>query len=179
MSEVARLDVLLGADVSGFQSAMTVASKSVVDFSKLGSAASQLKPFSNATASALSAANSVQKLSDVLAQLKIEQAGATSASELSAYNNAIKTATSELQTLGNVGTSSGFGAIGKSLTGVLTDVRQLAYILPGIGVAGIFNLAFTAISQVISELNLFGDANAEATKYAAALNDEFAKTETH
>ncbi len=174
MAEVARLDAILSADVTGFQRGMAVATNSIVNFSKLSSAAAQLQPFSKATAGALAAANNFQKLSDVLAQLKLEQQGVTDASELAAYNNAIKTASTQLKEIGNAGEGS-FGKIGKALSSSLGSIRQLAYILPGIGLAGIFNLAFEAITEVVSELHLFGEETSIAAKYSKDLNEELGK----
>ena len=49
--------------------------------------------------------------------------------------------------------SKGFGAI-----------RQLAYLLPGIGLAGVFNLIFEGIEKVIDELDLFGGKTDDAQK---------------
>lgn len=52
---------------------------------------------------------------------------------------------------------SGLAEIGRGATHALGVVRQLAYILPGIGMAGIFNLAFEAIEQAAGALGLFTD----------------------
>lgn len=53
---------------------------------------------------------------------------------------------------------------GRSLTRSLSVLRQAAYILPGIGIAGIFNLAFEAIGKVIERTGIF-------TSKLAQLND--------
>jgi hypothetical protein len=55
--------------------------------------------------------------------------------------------------------SKGFGAI-----------RQLAYILPGIGLAGIFNIIFEGIGKVVTEMGLFEGKTTEAQKAILALN---------
>jgi hypothetical protein len=49
-------------------------------------------------------------------------------------------------------TSSGLGNFGKGLTEAYSAVRRLAFILPGIGIAGIFNLAFEAITNMVGAL---------------------------
>lgn len=49
-------------------------------------------------------------------------------------------------------------AFGNVLKGVYNQVRILAYVIPGIGIAGIFNLAFQAIEQALEELNLFNES---------------------
>lgn len=43
-------------------------------------------------------------------------------------------------------------SITKAFTGAFSQLRQLAYIIPGLGIAGIFNIAFDAIGGLISEL---------------------------
>lgn len=64
--------------------------------------------------------------------------------------------------------ASGFG---KALGGILSPIRQLAYILPGIGMAGLFNLAFEAIEKAISALDLFGGKLNQAKENLKALNE--------
>lgn len=56
---------------------------------------------------------------------------------------------------------------GKTLTGMLSNLRTLAYILPGIGLAGIFNLAFEAIGKAYDALIGFNNQeniNLDVTK---------------
>jgi len=58
-------------------------------------------------------------------------------------------------------------AFGKTLTGMLSNLRTLAYILPGIGLAGIFNLAFEAIGKAYDALvgfNKQSDIDLKITK---------------
>lgn len=56
-------------------------------------------------------------------------------------------------------------------------VRQLAYILPGIGIAGIFNLVFIGIGKVVDALHLFGAAE-EESGYKAKTATEQIKEQT-
>jgi hypothetical protein len=49
----------------------------------------------------------------------------------------------------------GVSGLGRGLTSVFGSIRQLAYILPGIGIAGIFSLAFEAIGKATEGLDLF------------------------
>lgn len=58
--------------------------------------------------------------------------------------------------------SGGANAFGRNLGHAFGQLRTLAYILPGLGIAGIFNLAFEAIGKVVEQLDLFGSA---ADKY--------------
>jgi len=63
------------------------------------------------------------------------------------------------ENMGNAaGNASKFGRALGSAFGVL---RNMAYVLPGLGIAGIFNLAFEAIGDMITSLNLF---TSEASK---------------
>jgi hypothetical protein len=63
----------------------------------------------------------------------------------------------------NVGNYS--SAFGKAFA----SIRQLAYILPGIGIAGLFNLAFEAIGSLLSKLTIFGSK-------ASEINDQIAES---
>lgn len=51
--------------------------------------------------------------------------------------------------------SSGLQSFGAGLNGAIAPIRTLAYILPGLGLAGIFNLAFEAIGKAATALDLF------------------------
>lgn len=82
--------------------------------------------------------------------------------------------------------TQGAGAFGNSLTRGLSGLRTIAYILPGIGIAGIFNLAFEAIGKAAEELGLFTDTEKKAAENAnilrealLELNDVFAKTQVN
>lgn len=60
--------------------------------------------------------------------------------------------------------------IGKSLTGLLTNLRYVAYILPGIGIAGIFNIAGEAISNALEGLGLFNESLTKTIDHQIDLN---------
>ncbi len=66
------------------------------------------------------------------------------------YRESIALANQLNTSLANTGTSA--ASIGRGLGSALNQLRNLAYILPGIGLAGIFNLAFQAIGEVISAI---------------------------
>lgn len=55
---------------------------------------------------------------------------------------------SQLEKAGTTGLTS----LARGLTGTLSLLRSLAYILPGIGIAGIFNLAYEAIGDVVDAM---------------------------
>ncbi len=62
----------------------------------------------------------------------------------------------------NMGNTAGQASkFGRALTSAFGVLRNMAYVLPGLGIAGIFNLAFEAIGDMISSLNLF---TSEASK---------------
>lgn len=66
--------------------------------------------------------------------------------DLKQVNGVIGTIDKNLEKAGSG--AGGAASFGKALTVSLSQLRALAYILPGIGLAGIFNLAFTAIESV-------------------------------
>lgn len=66
--------------------------------------------------------------------------------ELNQMNVALGRATSNSQLFGG------------SLATGFSYIRQMAYILPGIGIAGIFNLAFEAVGALINSLGIFNAA---------------------
>jgi chromosome segregation ATPase len=68
--------------------------------------------------------------------------------------------------------AEGIAKWGKGLTGIFSQIRTLAYILPGIGIAGIFNLIFEAIEYCVSELLDFN----RTVKATVDYNYELAKS---
>jgi hypothetical protein len=64
---------------------------------------------------------------------------------------------------------------GGALSTAFGHIRQLAYILPGLGIAGIFNLAFEAIGKALGELGLFSDATEKYLKYQLEVNKALAE----
>ena len=76
----------------------------------------------------------------------------------------------KLDEIGNAASKSEF-----RIGGLYENIRKLAYILPGIGIAGIFNLAFEAIGKAADELGIFAKKEDEAAKAAAEFNKEMLK----
>lgn len=70
----------------------------------------------------------------------------------------------------NTATTS-MGLLGNSFSRNFGYIRNLAYILPGIGLAGIFNLIFEAIGKTIEVLLDFGDSIEKTTKVEVAFNN--------
>lgn len=69
------------------------------------------------------------------------------------------------------------GNYGSALTKVWSGIRQIAYILPGLGIAGIFNLAFEAITSVVDAISSFTESISGAkTVLASAFDSPEMKT---
>jgi hypothetical protein len=95
-----------------------------------------------------------------------QQVGAAKAittAEISAETAAIETNTAVQ--------ASGLAKIGGQLTKGLGYLRTLAYILPGIGIAGIFTLAFGAISSAVEALGIFNSETGKTESILKSYND--------
>lgn len=64
-----------------------------------------------------------------------------------------------------------------SLTKAWSGLRNLAYIIPGLGIAGIFDLAFQAISPLVSKVYELATGTKEAAKASMVLASAFEATE--
>ncbi len=83
---------------------------------------------------------------------------ANATKQLSINEKFAATATEEATTatIANKEASNGLtGALG-GLTKGFSLIRQAAYLIPGIGIAGIFNLIFEGVQKLASELDIFG-----------------------
>lgn len=89
----------------------------------------------------------------ILKQLQLEYAKLDTAAARSKSGqliaNDIKIAKAEIQRLGAVSASS-FGQVGQGATKALSGLRTLAHILPGLGIAGIFNVVFSGIERLFN-----------------------------
>jgi len=100
-----------------------------------------------------------------------QQVGAAKAittAEISAETAAIETNTAVQ--------ASGLDKIGGQLTKGLGYLRTLAYILPGIGIAGIFTLAFGVIGKAADALGIFNDKLSLSEKNLSNFNAVTANT---
>lgn len=88
----------------------------------------------------------------VAARLKATRLAAASATAESTVQ--VNAATQAVKTNSTAATNSAAN-IGQSLTKGLGYLRTLAYMLPGIGLAGIFTLAFEGISKLLDGMELF------------------------
>lgn len=101
-----------------------------------------------------------QKLKEQAAayqQLYLTQ-GLNSPSTKAALNQYAATAAivSDVDTQMKKATESG-NRFGKTIGSAFSQLRTLAYILPGIGIAGLFNVAFDAIGKALDSLGLFNN----------------------
>jgi len=87
--------------------------------------------------------------------------------ELANELTGVSTAIDKINTaVGKTGASGGaMENLGKMLTNNLSLVRNLAYIIPGLGIAGIFGLIGEAIMKVVEELGFFKDSLKDAVEY--------------
>lgn len=126
---------------------------------------------------------SIAGLTEKLARYKDLSANATDPTKLATYNRTIQATEKEIAQLGNVG-KEGFDKIGNavakntnSLTQGFSVVRQLAYVLPGVGIAGILAFATEPIIEYISHLDLFKAKITEITEKHKDLNKALEGTE--
>jgi hypothetical protein len=179
----------LGLDVSGFDDAKK---KRLNEFIALFDKLSKYdgKVYSPVIGGGLAAFNkSIKETSDLLSQIntQINSLNAKqvtpiiqSTPAVSAIKNVTVAANGATTALNNTTTAvknagNSIENTGKNLTGMYSKIRQLAYILPGIGIAGIFNLAFEAISGAAHALVSFGDSETfiidRNTELNKSLND--------
>lgn len=122
------------------------------------------------------------KLSELYAKMdeaKTRQALLVNPQNIREAQKEIDALAKEIDALGN---NQGFEKLGASTDNVVkganeafSAIRKIAYILPGIGVAGIFNLGFEAISKFISALRESGD-DLEKETAATKKYDDAAKS---
>jgi gas vesicle protein len=119
-----------------------------------------------------------------LTALKAQRLQIVNTSDLARQNALIAETEAQVAALNNVG-RPGFDSFGNSiknatvattglgagLRGAFGSLRQIAYILPGIGIAGLFNLAFVGISKATEALGLFNSQATYGQKLLANYND--------
>lgn len=98
--------------------------------------------------------------------------------KLQTYNRELQSLQQQLKQTANAG-KVGFDemgvaiqkATGNPLGNAFSGLRQIAYILPGIGLAGIFNLAFEGIGKAASALGVFNTKLTDTQKQYQVLNE--------
>ena len=109
-----------------------------------------------ATAGIKEVSLSLKEQQGILQKLKYEYAYLDAAQRKTSFGKTmaadIRIASAEIANL-KATSSSSFGAIGSSATKALSGLRSIAYILPGIGIAGLFNVAFNALEKLFSGMD--------------------------
>lgn len=82
----------------------------------------------------------------------------------------IRIANQEIKRL-EAGSVSALGAVGTGANNVFGTARKLAYILPGIGIAGIFGVAATVIYEAASAINIFSTKLSDTARQSKLLSD--------
>lgn len=67
--------------------------------------------------------------------------------------------------------------LGSGLRSAFGSLRTLAYILPGIGIAGLFNLAFEAIGHVVEQMGLLNDTETKQIEFTNKLRESWLELE--
>lgn len=130
-------------------------------------------------------------LKSQLDKLKTAKVNIADPADLAKQNRLIQELEAEIGRLNNVG-KTGFDAagnsvqsfgknidntrtpvenLGKGLTRGFGYLRQIAFILPGIGIAGIFNLAFEGIAKAADALEIFNQKLSTSQKNLINLNE--------
>lgn len=97
--------------------------------------------------------------------------------KIALYNAEIRATEKQMEKLSSSGASS-FGILGKGANDAFSAIRKIAFVLPGIGIAGIFSLALGPIASFIGKLFEASDAVkrlADMQKFTSTLNAETSK----
>jgi len=115
---------------------------------------------------------SVKDLEAALAESILNKDPKSVKEGLSAQLREANTAVNQVEeSIRKAGSGGGMKEMGKALSENLSIVRNLAYILPGLGMAGIFNLAFEAITKAAEALGLFSTKMEKAIEYQNRLTE--------
>lgn len=123
------------------------------------------------------AGQSIFNLTEKLKQLQSSVFTEKDRGKIAAYNKEIKNTEKQIASLSSVGTS-GFGALGAGAGKAFSVLRNIAYILPGVGIAGLLSFAVEPIAAFVSKLFEASDAVkklAEQEKKREDFNNEVAK----
>lgn len=111
------------------------------------------------------------------------QQAATDPVQRAKYNQQIQATSIEIKKMENAG-KQGFDSLGNAVKGstnlfskAITGIMRMAYLLPGIGVAGLLAFAIDPIVNFISQLDLFNKKLSETEKSQSSLNSALASSE--
>lgn len=164
------LEIVVGADVSAAQAGFIKLKKSTTDFvnSVKGSFDKDVvRSFNDGTLS-------VNKMRLAVEALKENMRLATNPAQIKQYNIAIKDLETNIKKASTAGTQFG-GEAGKAFRSVFSSVRQLAFILPGIGIAGILGFATSALVDLAQEFFKTGQAALKNSDIIGETGKEYQK----
>jgi hypothetical protein len=120
---------------------------------------------------------SLGDLNTRLSLLKERLNQATDPTKISKLGGEIKKVTSQIESQKSAFASLGAetekagGAMGSGLNKAFSGLRMIANILPGIGLAGMFGLAFEGLGMLIEKLGVFSSKVSESEKQLKDYND--------
>lgn len=181
---MARLEFEITGNIAGLSRAVTQATSLLNRLNQAGSQSGISAGAQAATNSINGELGAIQGLQRSLSDLNRQRVSIHSESDLPAINREIQAVEQEISRLNNIG-RSGFDSLGNAiqsatrsntgfasgLRGSFGLLRQIAYILPGIGIAGIFNLGFQAIGSLVSQLDIFTTKLTIAQQVQQSFND--------
>jgi hypothetical protein len=124
---------------------------------------------------------SLGDLNTRLSLLKERLNQATDPTKISKLGGEIKKVTSQIESQKSAFASLGAetekagGAMGSGLNKAFSGLRMIANILPGIGLAGMFGLAFEGLASLVNEMGLFKQETESAFKILSKSGEGFVK----
>jgi len=174
---MADLKIVIGGDARQLQDELK---KSQAEISKTAIEANKLD--SSLKKTTASAGQSIFNLTEKLRTLQSSVFTEKDRLKIASYNKEIKNTEIEIAKLNALGTTSGgagaFSGIASGAGKAFSAVRKLAYILPGVGIAGIIGFAAEPIAAFIGKLFEATEAEKKLAKQAEELkkfNEETAK----
>jgi hypothetical protein len=174
---MADLKIVIGGDARQLQEELK---KSQAEIRKTAIEANKLD--SSLKKTTASAGQSIFNLTEKLRTLQSSVFTEKDRLKIASYNKEIKNTEIEIAKLNALGTTSGgagaFSGIASGAGKAFSAVRQLAYILPGVGIAGIIGFATEPIAAYIGKLFEATEAEKKLAQQAEELkkfNEETAK----
>lgn len=147
----------------------------------------------NANAAIKREVTPISELKSAIVNLNKTKVNIVDENALKRQNKLIQELEAELKRAQNIGkagfdatgsaivkSETGLLAFGKTLSNVISPLRTIAYIVPGLGLAGIFNLAFEGITAAATSLGVFNKSAEETAKELKKIedveNDKFGKS---
>lgn len=166
MAELGNLEVGIKGNISDLQANLKKGQASVNDFANKTAAATSKVNASFKSLSGTSIFNLTERLRELQNAVFTEKDRA----KIKLYNAEIASTEKQLKALQTTGTSS-MGAIGAGAGKAFGALRNIAYLLPGIGIAGLLSFPVEPIAKYVGELLKAKGALNEVQKAAKAYNE--------